>query len=942
MAKTQKQKKSSGALPYLDYCRKEGYGMAAMDTKQELLRHLDAITRHLNPQKLTPFTTTHIASEINISRNLASQYLNDLVREGLVIKINTRPVIFMHRQGLERYLQVKLGRAEYASVSDLMSIIGYGTRHDFDSAIGYDLSLAPCVEQLKNAIRYPTNGLPALIIGEPGTGKAMLSHLMFDYGINEGILPSKATYIAIDCADYISDDERFANDLLGTKSHLGHLNKVSGGIVYLADFECLSQVSRNLIFTHLRHTTDPSHDTPVTPSARIVLSTSLPPNDLIIRQITHLVPIVVNVPSLKERTGDERADLVMHFLRIEGRHVASDVAISRGALRSLVEAPFADNVDGLRTCITNCCASAYLNRNNEHLVVHSYNLPAAILSASTVQEDDDKLVTGDKRTSSGITSRAVRYFQAILDSYRTHRGGGTSFDEFVTSALEAVHQYEDYLNFEAHSVNPRLASYEQVLNPIFEQTDSTYGIELSRKACHTLSQSLCLQLWGETGVARWRTSNVADLQALLASLIRWSHTAAVITNHIKAETINALGVELDVLSQILLFIDVKEAVDSAHTGRQNIGIILAHGYSTATSIADAANRILHQRVFDAIDMAYDQRIFDVAGQLSRLLEQYAYAPTVAILVDMGTLSEIDKAVHNIVNGDLYVINNVSTGMALEIGSALISSEDVGEVLTHSLQALTPTWHVLRGTNGHDAVIFCSENGNDAAERIRQLVASSLPDELSTHLITTNFYDLLRDGSNAAVFGSYRVRVVIGTMDPGIPGVPFVGLEDIIANGFSEALDRALRSTLGPEGIARFHRKLLRNVTLRSVVESITILNPERLYTEADRGLRRLQDFLGKYIEQRKVIGIYVHLCGLIERLVTKNFVDTHPQSEIFANKYPEFIEWFRESFKELCQRYRVEIPISEIAYVHDFIYSNQTVTTPKDTVQAGGDLLLDE
>ncbi|WP_198014328.1 PRD domain-containing protein [Atopobium sp. BS2] len=916
--------------------------MAAMDTKQELLRHLDTITRHLNPQKLDPFTTARIASDINVSRNLASQYLNDLVREGFVIKINTRPVVFMHKRGLERYLQVKLDRAEYASISDLMSTIGYGTRHDFDRAIGHDLSLAPCIEQLKSAIRYPTNGLPVLIIGEPGTGKALLSHLMFDYGINVGILPSKATYVAIDCADYATDDERFAADLLGTKDRFGHLNETSGGIVYLAGFEHLSQISRNLILTHLRHTTDPLHDIHAVPSARIVLSTSLPPNNPIIHQVTHLVPIVVNIPSLKERTGDERTDLIMHFLRIESRHVDSDIAISRGALRSLVEAPFSDNVDGLRTCITNCCASAYLNRTDKHLVIHAYNLPAAILSTSTVQEDDDKLVTGDKRSSSDIRSRAIRYFQTILDAYHAHQGGKISFDELIASALETVHQYEDYLNFEANSTNPRLASYEQVLNPLFERADSTYGIELSRKACHTLSQSLCLQLWGEAGVARWRTSNTTDLQALLALLTKRSRTAAVIVNHIKAETMNALGVEIDVLSQILLFIDVKEAVDSAHTGRQNVGIILAHGYSTATSIADAANRILHRRVFDAIDMAYDQRVSDVTGQLSRLLERYAYAPTIAILVDMGTLSEIDKAVHGIANGDLYMINNVSTGMALEVGSALISSEDIGEVLTRSLQVLTPTWHVLRGARNHDAVIFCSENGNDAAERIRQLVASSLPNELSAHLVTTDFYDLLRNGSNATVFSSYRVCAVMGTMDPGIPSIPFVGLEDIIANGSSEVLDKALGSTLGPEGIAHFHRELLRNVTLRSVVESITILNPERLYAEADRGLRRLQDFLGKRIEQRKIIGIYVHLCGLIERLVTKNFIDTHPPSEVPVTRYPEFIEWFRESFKDLCQRYKVEIPISEIAYVHDFIYGNQVAATPKDIAQVGGDSLLDE
>ena len=51
-----------------------------------------------------------------VSRNLASQYLNELVRDGLIVKVNARPVLFLHRRGLERYLQTTLDRSEYASM----------------------------------------------------------------------------------------------------------------------------------------------------------------------------------------------------------------------------------------------------------------------------------------------------------------------------------------------------------------------------------------------------------------------------------------------------------------------------------------------------------------------------------------------------------------------------------------------------------------------------------------------------------------------------------------------------------------------------------------------------------------------------------------------------------------------------------------------------------
>ena len=79
--------------------------MSISETKDEILAHLDDATRTLAPGSTSAFTTASIANHCNVSRNLASQYLNELVRAGLVVKVNARPVIFLHRRSLERYLQ---------------------------------------------------------------------------------------------------------------------------------------------------------------------------------------------------------------------------------------------------------------------------------------------------------------------------------------------------------------------------------------------------------------------------------------------------------------------------------------------------------------------------------------------------------------------------------------------------------------------------------------------------------------------------------------------------------------------------------------------------------------------------------------------------------------------------------------------------------------------
>ena len=240
----------------------------------------------------------------------------------------------------------------------------------------------------------------------------------------------------------------------------------------------------------------------------------------------------------------------------------------------------------------------------------------------------------------------------------------------------------------------------------------------------------------------------------------------------------------------------------------------------------------------------------------------------------------------------------------------------------------------------DAIVFCSELGIETADKIRKLIQESIPCDSSVQFITVDHVELQREGNAAPVFATHRVRALLGTTDPGVTAVPFVALEDILYQGSSDAIDDVLFSSLGPEGIKEFHANLLRNLTLRNVLESITILNPETLYVEADRAVKRLEELSGESIDARRKIGLYVHLCGMIERLVTKNFVDAYPDVERFEAENGEFIKWFRKAFEDMSRRYRVEIPESEIAYVHHMLHV--TMADRRERVSVMNVILEDE
>lgn len=914
----------------MDKTAQDSLAKKPVDMRDRILEHLEALTSTVSLDDLARLSTSDIAETLLVSRSLASQYLNDLVRAGLVVKVAGRPVRYFHRRAFQKRFQVKLSASEYASLADLVQATGIADHRDFARAVGFDLSLSSVVEQCKAAVQYPPFGLPILLSGGVGVGKSFLSRLVCEYGKNQGLLPRDSSYARIDCAG-VPDDASF-NGLLDES-----IAKSRGGVIFVNGIEALSpSAMERCLATALG--LDASQDAP---RARLVLSTTLSADNPKVSSAYSKLPICARVPSLKERTPEEREDLILSFLRSEGCRIGSDVKISRGAYRCLVNADFPDNIAGLRACVTNCCAKAFLNREGDYVVVRPYLLPSDLLSSAQIdqQPDDGVLIDASLDVIESEEGPVEQALDALCALDERFYAGELTVSELVSQAVSAVRGVEDHLIF-GHGVNSsRSRAFERVVGTILADAGASYGIDLSRKVAFLLAQEICLQLWPGIGLAKRKSACAERISHLLGAVTSELPFASSVSEQIAADVEGALGISLDHFTKTLLTLCVASESRDAKALR-TLCVILSHGYSTATSIADAANRMLGMHVYEAVDMPYDQQLKDIVGPLQRLVDRHSYCTGVVFLVDMGSLEEAYKALENVTDSTIGVVNNVSTGLALEIGFGLLGGKSIAEVLGEATTACVTHCKVIERVNREDAIVFCSESGVDAAERIRQLVSQSLPRTIGARLLTRPFKQLAANGSNDAVFSEHRVCAVIGTGDPRIASVPFVALEDIMSTASASKVDAVFGRWLDASELASFHEKLLSNMTLQNVIRSITILDPERLFHEIEGAVHELQRRTGEKIGSNAIIGLYVHLCCLVERLVTRNPIETYVGQDRFEEEHADFIESFRQSFSSISTRYRVEVPVSEIAYVFDYI--SVSAAPAREERLGSPSLLLDE
>ncbi|MEE6673963.1 hypothetical protein PS403_02855 [Pediococcus acidilactici] len=81
-------------------------------------------------------TAEDFSQRLGVRRNTISAYLNDLYKENVAIKLNSRPVKFWDRATLEERYGIVLENIEFESQAALENIVSQPKRTAFDEVIG--------------------------------------------------------------------------------------------------------------------------------------------------------------------------------------------------------------------------------------------------------------------------------------------------------------------------------------------------------------------------------------------------------------------------------------------------------------------------------------------------------------------------------------------------------------------------------------------------------------------------------------------------------------------------------------------------------------------------------------------------------------------------------------------------------------------------------------
>lgn len=885
-----------------------------VSTKQEIVNWIMNATRAAISGNWEAVNAKAAAEQLNISRNLASQYLNQLVHENVLLKINSRPVCFLHIRALEELTGLRVRREMFEDLDEFNEFIR-GQHHSFQSLIGFDGSLSDCIEQIKIAAYYPPNGLPIMLIGKRGTGKSLLCSLTFQYMKSMDILSDDAVYIRSSFHASGTRNEAVIKKLFTDRESVIRKNRT--GLMVLEKFHRLdkSLQTRVMDFVDLLNTEKKS-------SWRVIL-TSEPTEDHEIENFwRNRIPVVAYCPELKQRSRQEKERMVLQFFVREENSIQKAVRISRKVFIHLVDYRFDNNIEGLQSEIRKMCARAYLYQKDETVLsIHSYYFSEELLNNITVEKDFEEELWISPRQREELNEKQEEYGlgEAVYDAFQGAESGERPFTAILEELYQVLQRHMkeytyQFIEEEAPEKRPTDVIYEGLVTLV----ENRFHCVIPRNFAKMLQACMRRQMLGLGEKDERRQEAETFKRRLYEKYQQEAEAVEYLSGLIEVN----LGIKPDDTTAILSLAGLKyynQQLSDSHLS----AVIICHGSSTASSMAEAVNELLGRHIFDALDMPLHIPMEKIAETLKNYVEKSCISNRMIILVDMGSLELIDEKLRTLPGIRLGIMNHVSTSLAVHIGSMLLEGREIPDILKEASADSVSRYRLIESEekNKEPAILFMVEKGTDIALKMKELFWSSFPKEIPVKALYWNtgqqssLEEYIRDSE-------YHILFSIGVDRYELLGTPHLDISEVITLNRNPRVYELLKDYFTEEEIRTLLNNLVKNFSLQNIIQHLTILNPVTLTDRIEVSLDLLQHYLNIWFKPNTILSLYIHLSFLIERLVTKNPIESCRDPELFRKERSGFIGMVEKSFQNITNHYHVEIPISEIAYIYEFIEHN--------------------
>ena len=870
---------------------------------------------------------------MGMDRANVSKELNQLFQENAVIKITGRPVYYFDRERMEVLLAHSLERFAVSSLQEYLQERGeVYTENDFDKLIGSDKSLKTMINKAKAAMIYPAFGLHTLLVGPTGAGKTMFAEIMYQYAKDHGVLQKTAPFVIFNCAEYADNPQLLLGQLFGyvkgaytgaDRESEGLVEKAQNGVLFLDEIH-------RLLLDKGEYRKLGANETSKDARVLIIAATTENLESSLLQTFLRRIPMTITMPSLEERSIEERYELIEKFFRQEYNQVKIPIQVKAKVMRALLSYDCKGNIGQLKADIRLLCANGFLEHISRQdnviritlslLQEHIYH---GLLNSGKQKEVDDFLTMHDQEI-----------FVYDQETKLEHYDG-----EFLNIYEEMNRRFQDYeaKGFDNANINRHMRiyieTYIKTLSNQIEESGSEamlYKI-VSIHVYHAVEVALQLaqQRLGYPISKKVYTAMALHISALMENK-RKEHELNANVYDVLSENPNEYHVAMEIMSflqkeleipfppQEIVFFTMFLCIekDKPQVNGAIALLALAHGNGVARNMVDVANALLDTRHGHALDMSLHQRVDDFLETVTRKVKEIDEGKGVLILVDMGSLLSFGEIITQKTGIPTKTIDMISTPFVLEALRKTMLSEYTLDDLYRELRSYTPyigklySKEIKQKALHQNVIVTTCLSGEGAAVKLGELIRSAIPaiDEYHIDIVACN-----TESFKEKHLENKRILAVVGARDLHLEDTLYISSDKIILEDGLAKIAQIISTALGVEDREPVSSNIVMNNFLK---ESLVFLDP----IKADDVIRKSFQVISKMWDiddyNRILIGYMMHVGCMIERCIRGAEMEYDAcQERIQRNE--KLYRLVRTAMKIIEREFQIRISDTEVAYIMD-------------------------
>ena len=873
--------------------------------------------------------TIEIADKLNLRRNVVSHYLNIMVTEEKVIKTKTRPVYFIHREILEQYNTDKKKTQEI------------NNRDAFSELVGHNGSLKVAVEQCKSAVFYPGD-MPVLLTGKSGVGKSYLASLVHRYAIENKKIEEDAPFVTLNCADYADNPELLGANLFGykkgaftgaEKDNKGLIEAANGGYLFLDEVHRLSPEGQEKLFVFMdKGVYKRIGESSIEKYAKVkcLFATTENPQDVLLGTFTRRIPLIIDIPALDERSLDERITLIYKFFLNEAVSINKNLKVYKAVINYILSQEKKGNVGSVKNLVKLFCAYVYKNNINEDVVSISLNEMSHLMSGANIElkeyytqeylfidkDNTELFMTHDEDE---ITHKQTqKEFEELSTCVKNFNVNKTTLVEFRKNINAIINKY---LNIMVYSSDTNLENdiienlYRNNISNTLNIMEERYGFKHYGNTSKVLSKVLLFLNRSDSYLSNKEKKELIEIVNVISKKLSKEYIIAsrILTN------LN-INLDFEITNYMRVFVTLYVfTLMNSNTSKVN-AIIVAHGFSTASSIASVANQLYGEFIFDAFDMPIDMSPTEVKRNIKKYIEAMDTNKDLVILVDMGSLLSIYEVLSGVVKGDIGVINNITTNIALDIAGKILHEESIEDMLISAEKNSKIECKFIKASNKKKAILTTCISGIGTSVKIKQLLKKCIGD-VDIEIIPYEYGNLASKGLEDKIFEDYDVKLIISTTKLDIESINVVLLENLISSSDDGKFYGLFKGILEEDKISDIKHDLVKMFSLQNVINQLTILNPDKIINEVEIVISNMENYLNNIFAVDLRMILYIHISIMIERLILKQGLVSYENEEEYKKSNGKFIQLVEKAFSVTLKEYNLALTVKEIEIIQGIIES---------------------